>query len=313
MARGYLNQEELTKEKFIENPFKEGERLYKTGDLGRWLPDGNIEFIGRKDEQVKISGYRIELGEIEHALQSHKEIEEAVVLAKNNEAGEKELVAYITSKAEQNTAELRSYLKELLPEYMLPAYYVQLNALPLTSNGKIDRKSLPDPKGLGLASGVEYVAPRNEMEEKLVEIWSEVLSREKEKIGIKDRFFELGGDSIKVLRMLSSLRKNMNYQLSVAEIYNNDTIEKIITYVFENEKQISVKNTEREEREKSIRHEIEALKERILSSPQDILHKENIEDIYPMSDIEKGMVFGYLMNEGAGIYHDQMVFQRKLF
>ena len=223
LARGYLNQEALTAEKFVANPFKKGERLYKTGDLGRWLPDGNIEFLGRKDEQVKIRGYRIELGEIEHALQSHKEIEEVVVLAKKNEEGEKELVAYITAKAEQNTGELRSYLKEILPEYMLPAYYVQLEVLPLTSNGKVDKKSLPDPKGLGLASGVEYVAPRNVMEEKLAKIWKKILQRDN--IGIKDDFFALGGHSLKAARLSNEYQKELAVKLSLRDLFAHTNIE----------------------------------------------------------------------------------------
>ena len=223
LARGYLNQEELTGEKFIANPFKEGERLYKTGDLGRWLSDGNIEFIGRKDDQVKIRGYRIELGEIECALQSHKEIEQAVVLAKENQSHEKELVAYITARTEQNTNEIRSYLKGLLPEYMLPAYYVQLEGLPLTSNGKIDKKSLPDPKGLELTSGIAYVAPRNEIEEKLTTIWQEVLQRET--IGIKDDFFALGGHSLKLIKLINQINKQFGLNYDLKGVYSEPTIE----------------------------------------------------------------------------------------
>jgi tyrocidine synthetase-3 len=312
IARGYLNKPELTAEKFIANPFKEGERLYKTGDLGKWTKEGTIDFIGRKDNQVKIRGYRIELGEIEHALLKNKQVKEAVVLAKENVNKEKELIAYITAKEEQHANDLRSYLKELLPEYMLPAYYVQLEALPLTSNGKIDRKSLPDPHDLGLGSGVEYVAPRNDIEEKMVEIWSEILYIDKEKVGIKDVFFELGGDSIKTIRLISGLRKKMNYELSVTDIYKNDSIEKIVTHISENRKEIDIKNKEREALEKNINSEMDALKERILLSEK-ISDKENIEDIYPMSDIEKGMVFAGLMNEGTGTYHDQMVYQSNFF
>jgi amino acid adenylation domain-containing protein len=223
LARGYLNQEELTREKFIANPFKEGECLYKTGDLARWLSDGNIEFIGRIDDQVKIRGYRIELGEIEHALQSHKEIEEAVVLVKENQNHEKELVAYITAKTEQNTNEIRSHLKGILPEYMLPAYYVQLEELPLTSNGKIDKKSLPDPEGLGLTSGIAYVAPRNEIEEKLIMIWQEVLQREN--IGIKDDFFALGGHSLKLIKMINQINKQFGLNYDLKGAYSEPTIE----------------------------------------------------------------------------------------
>ena len=223
LARGYLNQEALTKEKFIASPFKAGERLYKTGDLGRWLPDGNIEFIGRKDDQVKIRGYRIELGEIEHALQSHKEIEAAVVMAKENHNNEKELVAYITSKKEQNTSELRAYLNTTLPDYMLPAHFVQLDAFPLTSNGKVDKKALPNPQGLGLASGVEYIAPRNEIEEKLVRIWQEVL--QKENIGVNDDFFAMGGHSLKTVRLSNEYHKIFNTKITLKDLFSFTNIE----------------------------------------------------------------------------------------
>ncbi len=309
LARGYLNRPDLTQERFISNPFKEGERLYKTGDLGHWLADGNIAFSGRKDDQVKIKGYRIELGEIEYALLKHDQIDQAVVLARENETGVNELVAYLTAREDQNTSELRAYLKASLSEYMLPAYYVQLEELPLTPNGKIDKKSLPDPEGLGLPSGVEYVAPSNPLEENMVRIWSEILRVDKEKLGVRDRFFELGGDSIKVIRLLVAVRKEMHYEFSVNDVYNNDTIEQLIHYARENKTEIDLKNKRLAEREKSVRSEIERLKERILSS-NSLLNKENIEDIYPMSDIEKGMVFGYWMNEGTGTYHDQMVHRR---
>jgi len=223
LARGYLNQEELTKEKFIANPFKEGERLYKTGDLGRWLADGNIECIGRKDDQIKIRGHRIELGEIEHALLNHEEIDQGVVLAKENQSGEKELVAYITSHAAQNTGELRSYLKEKLPAYMLPAHFVQLEAMPLTASGKIDKRSLPDPEGLGLSSGIEYVAPRNEIEGKLVKIWEEVL--QKENIGVLDDFFALGGHSLMIIKVINQINKQFGLKYDLKKVYAKPTIE----------------------------------------------------------------------------------------
>ncbi|WP_133054602.1 non-ribosomal peptide synthetase, partial [Niastella populi] len=309
VARGYLNREELTKEKFIASPFKEGERLYKTGDLGRWLENGSLEFIGRKDDQVKIRGYRIEPGEIEHALLNYEEISQAVVLAKENQSGQKELVAYITSDTGQNASELRDYLKGALPAYMVPAHFVQLEELPLTASGKIDKKSLPDPEGVGLSGGVQYVAPGNELEENMVRIWSEILRVDKERLGVKDSFFELGGDSIKVIRLLAAIRKEMHYKFSVNEVYKNDTIEALLQYAKENKNEIDLKNEWRSEIEKSIRSEIERLKESILSS-NPVLNEENIEDIYPMSDIEKGMVFGYEMNKGTGTYHDQMVYRR---
>ncbi|WP_133054523.1 non-ribosomal peptide synthetase, partial [Niastella populi] len=222
LARGYLNKDELTKEKFISNPFREGERVYKTGDLGRWLPDGNIAFIGRKDDQVKIRGYRIELGEIEHALLNHEEIKQAVVQAKENGSGEKELVAYLTSRVEQNASDLRNYLKQTLPGYMLPAYFIQLEAMPLTANGKIDKKFLPAPEGLGLSSGVEYVAPATEMEAKLVKIWEEVL--EKDNIGMNDAFFALGGHSLKAVRLSNEYQKEFGIKLSIKELFAHPSV-----------------------------------------------------------------------------------------
>ncbi|WP_034887832.1 non-ribosomal peptide synthetase [Gillisia sp. Hel_I_29] len=176
LARGYLNNELLTKERFVSNPFKEGTRMYKTGDLGRWNSDGTITFLGREDAQVKIRGYRIELGEIESVLLGHADIDEAVVLANDND-GVKELVAYFVSSLDHDSASLRSYLKGFLPDYMLPSYYVAMEGLPLTPNGKIDRRSLPSPEGLEISHGVEYVAPRNDIEHSLVKVWEEVLKR----------------------------------------------------------------------------------------------------------------------------------------
>ncbi len=222
LARGYLNQEGLTQEKFIASPFKAGERLYKTGDLGRWLPDGNLEFVGRKDDQVKISGHRIELAEIEQALLNHQQINQAVVLAKANQSAEKELVAYITAKVEQSTGELRAYLAETLPVYMLPAYFVQLEAMPLTANGKIDKESLPDPQGVGLSGGVAYVAPRNKLEAKLVEIWQQVLQREN--IGVNDDFFVLGGHSLKAIRLSNEYQKELAVKLTLKDLFAHTSL-----------------------------------------------------------------------------------------
>jgi acyl-CoA synthetase (AMP-forming)/AMP-acid ligase II len=217
LATGYLNKETLTKERFVDNLFGSG-KLYKTGDQCRWLADGNIEFMGRNDDQVKIRGYRIELGEIEHALKTHQDIEEAVVLTKENKNKEKGLAAYITSKKEQNTADLRSYLKTILPEYMLPEYYVQMESMPLTSNGKIDKKALPDPEGMGLASGVEYLAPRNEIEKRVIEVWEIVLG--KKNIGVNDDFFALGGNSFRVMGLIAEYNASFNVRLSLQDLFD---------------------------------------------------------------------------------------------
>lgn len=225
LARGYLNREELNKEKFIAHPFKEGERLYKTGDLGKWLPNGSIEFIGRKDEQVKIHGYRVELGEIEHALKEYPQIEAAVVIAKTNQQQQKELLAYVVSKESVNTSELQEHLSRTLPVNMIPGYFIQLDELPLTTNGKIDRKKLPGTDGIQMETGVEYVAPRNELEEKLVNMWEEVIDREK--IGVKDNFFKIGGHSLKAALLVSQIRKTFDVDLSLVELFKNPTVEAI--------------------------------------------------------------------------------------
>ncbi|MFT5822329.1 MAG: amino acid adenylation domain-containing protein/FkbM family methyltransferase [Crocinitomix sp.] len=219
LARGYLNQVELTEEKFITDPYQKGERIYKTGDLGKWLPDGSIEFIGRKDHQVKVRGYRIELGEIEHALLGITAIEAAVVMAKQRKSGEKELIAYLTAKESLNTVDLRIALRENLPEYMLPAHFVQLDEMPVNSNGKVAKKLLPDPEGLGLSSGIEYVAPRNEIEEHLLKIWKEILGKEKDTIGIDEGFFEAGGNSIKLIALKTRIEEELQTECTVASLF----------------------------------------------------------------------------------------------
>jgi len=186
VARGYLNRESLTKEKFIANPYKLGERLYRTGDLGRWREDGNLEYLGRIDDQVKIRGYRIELGEIEQALSLHESSGQVVVIARAiATTSEKELICYSTGSATAD--ELKVYLKGILPHYMVPNYYVRLESIPLTSNGKVDRKGLPDPAGTGLKQG-DYVAPVTDTERKLVKIWSEVLGVSATTLSIKSDF-----------------------------------------------------------------------------------------------------------------------------
>ncbi|WP_410503401.1 amino acid adenylation domain-containing protein [Gillisia sp. Hel_I_29] len=222
LARGYLNNELLTKERFVSNPFKEGTRMYKTGDLGRWNSDGTITFLGREDAQVKIRGYRIELGEIESVLLGHADIDEAVVLANDND-GVKELVAYFVSSLDHDSASLRSYLKGFLPDYMLPSYYVAMDVFPLTPNGKIDRRSLPSPEGLEISHGVEYVAPETDTEKQLVVIWEDILG--KENIGVKDDFFELGGHSLKATRLLSKLHKTFEVKLALKDLFVHTVLE----------------------------------------------------------------------------------------
>ncbi|MBU0485482.1 MAG: amino acid adenylation domain-containing protein [Proteobacteria bacterium] len=228
LARGYLNRSELTEEKFRENPLKTGERLYLSGDIGRWREDGNLEWAWRKDQQVKVRGYRIELGEIEARLREHGEIREAVVAAKEVD-GSKELTAYLTSSREINVVQLREHLAKTLPSYMIPACFVRLASLPLTPNGKIDQKALPDPVVLDLAVSSRYSAPESELERQLANIWQKILDRKK--IGAHDNFFELGGNSMKSLRIVSLLRNDAGIELSPMTIYQTPTIRGLAEYI----------------------------------------------------------------------------------
>ncbi|NOQ28301.1 MAG: amino acid adenylation domain-containing protein, partial [Bacteroidales bacterium] len=220
LARGYVNEEKLTAEKFIPHPFKEGERLYRTGDLARWLPDGNIEFLGRIDHQIKIRGFRIELGEIESVLLKHENIKECVVIA-IEENGDKFLCAYHAIKEDFNEEEIRKYLSSSLPDYMIPSYFVVLEEIPLTSNGKLNRKALPSPQ---IKAGDDYVAPSNEIEEKLVEIWSEVLNINKEEISVNANFFSIGGHSLKATVLTSKIHKEIGVEFPLHDVFLHSTI-----------------------------------------------------------------------------------------
>ncbi len=233
LSPGYLNDEEETKKSFREHA-KFG-KLYRTGDLGRLLLDGSIEFIGRKDSQVKIRGFRVELGEIETLLLKHDGIDEAVVVAKENESGDKYLCAYIVPDRTHGAwsmehgeeapavpgAELREFLSITLPGYMIPTYFVELEQMPLTPSGKINRKALPEPEA---EIDARYVAPRDAVEEKLVDIWASVLGIEKDRIGIDAGFFELGGHSLKATVMAARVHKELNVELPLADIFKTPFI-----------------------------------------------------------------------------------------
>jgi amino acid adenylation domain-containing protein len=214
LARGYLNQEELTNEKFIASPFKEGERLYKTGDLGRWLADGNIEFIGRKDDQVKIRGYRIELGEIKNVLESFSGIASTVVLAKSNKEGDKTLIAFYTAKESISTSQLRNYLNSKLPAYYIPSFFVQLDELPLTSSGKVNKLYLQSLSLNGIQND-NFIPPSSILEIAIASIWKEVLSIET--MSIYDDFFRLGGNSLMIFNVISLIKAKIGVELHVAD------------------------------------------------------------------------------------------------
>ena len=225
LARGYLNNPSLTAEKFVAHPFISGERIYRTGDIGRWLLDGNVEYLGRVDDQVKIRGYRIELGEIEQCLLKYDGITSAVVVTRKGLYGNNELLAYVVSNQIQESSALMNYLSAHLPGYMVPSQYLQLDSLPLTGSGKVDKKALKEMKGLELETGTDYLAPRNQTEEQLVSVWEEVLGHKK--IGVRDNFFELGGDSIKTIQIVSRLKQS-GLSLTIQDILLNPVIENLV-------------------------------------------------------------------------------------
>ncbi len=250
LARGYLNRADLTDEKFIPNPFRDktrasgSERLYKTGDLARWLPDGNLEFLGRVDHQVKIRGFRIELGEIEHRLHSHSSVKDAVVVAREavNSNG-KYLVAYVVPKpaagsidlqGDEETHELveslRLYLNEALPNHMVPGAFVLLEQLPLTPNGKVDRNALPEPD-TAMQKG-EYVAPSTETEKVLCELWQEVLGVDR--VGVTDDFFDLGGHSLLVMKLVARLQSDFSVNIPIKTLFNGQNVSALAEIIEKN-------------------------------------------------------------------------------
>jgi amino acid adenylation domain-containing protein len=255
LSRGYLNNPELTREKFDHDlwdsqdyhdkknksfcrgsrgavfskraPLVAEGRVYKTGDLGRWLADGNIEFLGRIDHQVKIRGFRIELEEIETQLRRRDEVKEAVLLVKEDKTGEKYLCAYLVLRKELPIPGLRRYLAQHLPDFMIPSYFLVLDEIPLTPSGKIDRRALPEPDPKAAAG---YIAPRNQVEEKLAELWSEVLEVERSVIGIDSNFFELGGHSLKVNSLMTLIHRSFDVKLPMAEVFKTPRIRELAQY-----------------------------------------------------------------------------------
>ncbi|MDM5294858.1 amino acid adenylation domain-containing protein [Peribacillus simplex] len=219
LARGYLNRPDLTAERFVPHPFQLGERLYRTGDLVRYLTDGNLKFIGRMDHQVKVRGFRIELGEIEATLERHTSIKEAVVIVREDRPGDQRLVAYVISDG--NIQKWREYLQNQLPNHMVPAHLVELDYFPLTPNGKIDRKALPEPEGQPM--GAFNVLPRTPSEELIAAVWSQVLGIEN--IGSQDSFFERGGHSLLATQIVSRLQEAFQIKIPLRELFKYDTVE----------------------------------------------------------------------------------------
>ncbi|WP_198299647.1 non-ribosomal peptide synthetase [Tumebacillus avium] len=228
LARGYLNRDELTAERFIQNPFGPG-RLYKSGDLARFQPDGQLQYLGRIDHQVKVRGFRIELGEIEAALEQHPSVREALVLAREDEPGEKRLVAYFVARETLTGGDLRTHLKDRLPEYMVPSAFLQLDAFPLTGNGKIDRRALPAPESGRRDVSTQYAAPKNELQRQLAEVWQEALGVEQ--VGIYDNFFDLGGHSLSLAKAHHLIQEKLLRKFSIVEMFKHPTIDALAGFL----------------------------------------------------------------------------------
>ncbi len=223
IAKGYIKQEKLTAQKFFESPFEIGQTVYKTGDIGMWTSDGSIKYLGRKDDQVKIRGFRIQLEEIETILNLHESILESVVVVRKEEEAENYLCAYFVAEKELSIADLRGYLDNILPTYMIPSRFVRLDEIPKLINNKIDKKRLPAPEN-NIQSGAKFVAPSSEIEKKVAEIWQHLLKLEQ--VSTIDNFFNIGGDSIRAIYVLSKVNKQFDTNFKVVDIYQNETIEK---------------------------------------------------------------------------------------
>jgi acyl carrier protein len=251
VARGYLNRPQLSREKFIDNPYNSRERLYRSGDLVCWVPAGGMEYLGRIDQQVKIRGFRIELGEIEAQLLTHHLVKEAVVLNHKNETGENHLYAFIVTRslnsapsvperpgAESerinnpfplNIGEIKAHLLQTLPEYMIPAHFMQVERIPLTPNGKINRVLLLSSKTIPFEAAVTYAPLENEAERRIAEVWKEILKCER--VGRNDNFFDLGGNSINALRVITRLKEDFDMEIPVISIFEYPTVGIFSQYV----------------------------------------------------------------------------------
>ena len=300
VSYGYLNRPELNAKCFVHNPFVKGELVYKTGDEAMWLNDGNLKYIGRKDHQVKIRGQRIELGEIEYHLKQKESLKEIVVLVQEKQE-EKELVAFLVSDQKENASELQMYLSNTLPGYMVPSKYYQLETMPLTSNGKVDRKTLLQHEESQLATGAAYVGPRSIKDSKMIAIWEDVLQQEK--IGLLDNYFALGGDSIKAISVIIKINKKLETNIGVSDLYLHQTIKDLVDFIAENEFQYSeTRSSYGYDQIQQIRTQIEKENKAKNTLPL------NYESIYPLVPIEEGMIFSSLLRTEEPIYYDRFVY-----
>ncbi|GEM_PF-1170817 len=294
LARGYLNRPELTAQRFVTHPFLPGQRLYRSGDLVKLHADGALEYMGRIDHQVKVRGFRIELGEIEHQLVRHESIREAVVLAREDEGGLSTLCAYYVAEQSLDSARVREYLMLHLPEYMVPGALIQLDSIPITSNGKVDRKRLPAPQSR--YAGAQYDEPQTAMESRLAQIWQEVLGIGR--IGASDSFFEWGGDSIRAISLISKVQSIMKTSLPVRLLYQYPSVRLFAHYLEQNQKTDGFRGLK--EAKAAIQEQLRYVAWELDSS---------VEAIYPMSDIEQGMVYYSKEYPELGMYHDQLAYR----
>jgi len=247
VARGYLGRPELTAEKFVPDAFggEPGARLYRTGDRVRWLPTGELEFLGRSDGQVKLRGFRIETGEVESVLCAHPGVRDAVAIVREDEPGERRLVAYLVPAEGEEVppaAELRTHLRAHLPEHMVPAAFVPLEAMPLTPNGKLDRRALPVPEG---GSEREYVAPRDTAEGQVAEIFAEVLGVER--VGVHDDFFDLGGHSLLATRVMARIRNTFGVEAQLRLLFEMPTVAQLAAHLASGQAMAGVEDWEMDE------------------------------------------------------------------
>lgn len=289
LSPGYLNREELTKEKFVLNPLDHKTILYKTGDLARWLPDGNIEYLGRIDNQVKIRGNRIEYGEIEFAMGTHHTVKNTVALAKETN-GILQLVAYLVTAPGFSEEALFQHLAITLPDYMIPSYFILLNEIPVTVNGKADRNYL---LSLKRSEQLAYAAPVTELEKTLAAQWCSIL--ESDRVSIDDNFFRIGGDSIMAVKLIGFINNELGVHLSLSDLYAHKTIRTLATFI----PQLGTKPFSEQQREIEIT--LERFQQNFLAKHPD----QAIESVYPMSDMERSVCMSQLMRPDEGLYFKQ--------
>jgi amino acid adenylation domain-containing protein len=301
LACGYLNDDALTREKFVPHPFRPGERMYRTGDRGRWLDDGHVAFLGRADEQVKVRGYRIEPGEIELVLQQHEDVAAAAVIVEPDASGGCQLRAFVSARGTLDVGALRSWLETRLPAYMVPGTFVPVDGLPLTANGKVDKRRLAALAGEPVADA--RVAPRTELERRLAAIWCEQLGLDE--VGVRENYFQLGGDSIRAIRLVSTINKAVGASLQVKDVFSHPDIESMAA-ALEDPTQGAAADSELS----VARAELDALRDCILADAKLAARlPADWEDVFPMSDIQQGMIFHAELDRDQGVYHDQMFYR----